>query len=877
MHAGQEPSGQEAAGHIPGQPIPTESYRSPSDGPGARIGAYKLLQQIGEGGFGVVYMAEQEQPVHRRVALKIIKPGMDSTQVIARFEAERQALAMMDHQNIAKVFDAGTTDAGRLYFVMELVHGIPITRYCDDSHLTVRDRLELFVPVCKAIQHAHQKGIIHRDLKPSNVLVCLYDGRPVPKVIDFGVAKATEQRLTERTMFTQYGQIIGTFEYMSPEQAEMSQLGVDTRSDIYSLGVMLYELLTGSTPLERQRLREAGLTEMLKIVKEEEPPKPSTRLSSVQEAARIAAARRSDPVKLAKLLRGDLDWVVMRCLEKDRTRRYDTANGLARDIERYLHDEPVEAGPPGAAYRLRKLARKHRTTVTIAAGFLLLLLLGGGVCAWQAVRATQAENDALAQRDRAEQAKRRAQAGFRLARDTVDRFFTQVGESPQLKSMAMEKFRRDLLQNAKDFYERFIREQPDAPDARQDLGLAHVRLAKIQMALGDYREAETSVTKAVALLEELHREQPDRADYQRDLAACYMVLGDVYRGTSRADKAEQTYRQALAIQDNLAVVHPEMPDIRNDLAGAWFALGDALRHAGKMDAAIAAFEQARAVQERLAKDHSHAAVYRAALVKTQSYLCAMYGVTGKPAEADAAAREAIRIGEAIAQEYPLLPEYQFLLGEAVMAMASRHHHLQRPEQGEADYRRARQIFEKLANEHPDVPEYIGRVGFSSMALGWTLGAQDKREAAQAAYDRAVEATEQALAKEPRNPSWRAQLRNVRIVQAGIVLLTRSYAEAIRQADAIARQEDLDVGNLWNLTMLYAECAAAAGKDDKLPSTERAQLRETYAARAVALLREAMSKGFRDLKLIRDLDTLQALRERDDFNRLVLELEERLKK
>jgi serine/threonine protein kinase len=267
------------------QDTDTPEHRdSPSEGPGTHIGTYKLLQQLGEGGFGIVYMSEQDKPVHRTVALKVIKPGMDSAQVIARFEAEKQALAMMDHPNIAKVFDAGTTDNGRPFFVMELVHGVPITKYCDDNHVTVRERLELVVPVCKAIQHAHQKGIIHRDLKPSNVLICLSDGQPVPKVIDFGVAKAVESArggLTERTIFTQFGQMIGTFEYMSPEQAEMSQLGVDTRSDIYSLGVMFYELLTGSTPLERHRLRAAGLNAMLTMIKEEEPPKPSMRLSEL--------------------------------------------------------------------------------------------------------------------------------------------------------------------------------------------------------------------------------------------------------------------------------------------------------------------------------------------------------------------------------------------------------------------------------------------------------------------------------------------------------------------------------------------------------------------------------------------------------------------
>src|SRR5262245_36497263 len=329
--------------------------RPVSEMPGTQIGPYKLLQQIGEGGMGVVYMAEQSEPVRRRVALKIIKPGMDSQQVIARFEAERQALALMDHVNIARVLDAGATETGRPYFVMELVHGVPITQYCDDNRLTPRARLELFTPVCQAIQHAHQKGIIHRDIKPSNVMVTLYDGKPVPKVIDFGVAKATEQKLTERTLFTQYGTMVGTLEYMSPEQAEMSALGVDTRSDIFSLGVLLYELLTGSTPLSNKRVREAAYPEIIRIIKEEEPPMPSTRLSDSGEALlTISAQRQIEPAKLTRLVRGELDWIVMKCLEKDRNRRYETANSLAADVQRYLNDEAVLACPPSTWYRVRK-------------------------------------------------------------------------------------------------------------------------------------------------------------------------------------------------------------------------------------------------------------------------------------------------------------------------------------------------------------------------------------------------------------------------------------------------------------------------------------------------------------------------------------------
>ncbi len=335
----------------------TAQFEQPiTERPGTVIGPYKLLQQIGEGGMGVVFMAEQTLPIQRTVALKIIKPGMDTRQVIARFEAERQALAMMDHPNIAKVLDAGTTESGRPYFVMELVKGVPITKYCDDKHLPLRARLELLLPVCQAVQHAHQKGLIHRDIKPSNVLVAEYDDKAVPKIIDFGVAKATAQKLTDRTMFTEFGQVVGTIEYMSPEQAKLNQLDIDTRSDIYSLGVLLYELLTGSTPFERKRLQEAAFDEMLRIIREEEPPIPSTRLSTTEGLPNIAANRSLEPKRLTGLVKGELDWVVMKALEKDRNRRYDTANDFAADIQRYLHNETVLACPVSAMYRFRKFA-----------------------------------------------------------------------------------------------------------------------------------------------------------------------------------------------------------------------------------------------------------------------------------------------------------------------------------------------------------------------------------------------------------------------------------------------------------------------------------------------------------------------------------------
>ena len=373
---------------------PTVLGESPVlEGPGAQIGRYKLLQKLGEGGFGVVYMAEQKEPVKRRVALKIIKLGMDTGQVVARFEAERQALAMMDHPNIAKVLDAGATDTGRPYFVMELVKGVPVTKYCDDNNLTTKERLELFIPVCQAIQHAHQKGIIHRDIKPSNVMVTLHDGVPVPKVIDFGIAKATQQELTEKTIFTQYSQFIGTPAYMSPEQAEMSGLDIDTRSDIYSLGVLLYELLVGRTPLDGKELMSGGYDEIRRRIKEEEPPKPSTRVNTLErsEKTTVAKHRKVGPEQLSSELRGDLDWIVLKALEKDRTRRYETANGFALDIKRFLANEPVAAVPPSSGYLLKKYARRHRGALAVAAAIAGLLVVGITVSTWQAVRATRAQ------------------------------------------------------------------------------------------------------------------------------------------------------------------------------------------------------------------------------------------------------------------------------------------------------------------------------------------------------------------------------------------------------------------------------------------------------------------------------------------------------
>ena len=478
----------------------------PQETPGDRIGRYKLLQKIGEGGCGVVYMAEQEEPVNRKVALKVIKLGMDTKAVIARFAAERQALALMDHPNIARVFDAGATDTGRPFFVMELVRGVPITKYCDEQNLPTSARLELFTQVCHAVQHAHQKGIIHRDLKPSNILVTLQDSLPVPKVIDFGIAKATQGRLTDSTLFTAFEQFIGTPAYMSPEQAEISGLDIDTRSDIYSLGILLYELLTGGPPFDPKTFLEAGLDEMRRIIREVEPPKPSTRFNTLADADRstIARLRGTGFANLSTLLRGDLDWIVMKAIEKQRTRRYDTANSLADDIRRHLANEPVIARPPSTAYLLNKLIRRHRLAFGAGTAVMVALLVGFATSAWQAVRATHAEK----------------LADIRLQSELAAR-----QETDSQRQLAVDRLRAEQLARKETEQQKIIAEE----DLNRALSAEKLAAERLQSELTARREAE---------------EQKAFADQQRTLAEQQKTIAEKER--NRALESEKTARTEAA-------------------------------------------------------------------------------------------------------------------------------------------------------------------------------------------------------------------------------------------------------------------------------------------------------------------------------------------
>jgi hypothetical protein len=669
----------------------SESQTDVSFPEGERVGRYRLIQKIGEGGCGVVYMAEQSEPIRRRVALKIIKLGMDTKSVIARFDAERQAMALMDHPNIAKVLDAGATETGRPYFVMELVGGIKITEYCDENLVTTRLRLDLFIQVCRAIQHAHQKGVIHRDIKPSNVLVATQDGVAVPKVIDFGIAKATQGRLTDMTVFTAFEQFLGTPAYMSPEQTQLGSLDVDTRSDIYSLGVLLYELLTGKTPFDSKELLAAGLDAMRRTIQEKEPPTPSTRLKRDLAAQQVHISDQSK-IKIQKSkIAPDLDWIVMKCLEKERARRYETANGLATDVQRHLSNEPVAARPASRFYEFQKTVRRHKVGFAATAIVVMALAIGVLVSTLQAVRATRAESKS---------------GQFALfMKDMLQ------GVGPEVARGRDTKLLREILDKTA---ERVGKELKNQPELEADL---RATLGHVYGDLGDYTNAAAMHQRALDIRKQLHGdEHPDVANSLSDLAA-------VLRGEGRLEEAEITCRNALAMRRRLlSSGHRDIAHSLNILAVVLFTQGDYAALRGEALTAQAKYAEAETLlPEALAIHRKALGNVSLEVVQSLVQLSLVLKCRGKFPEAELRAHEGLEIcGRLYGDGHPLIGHLSDALGMALEGQA-------KLAEAEAAYREGLAVRQKcLSDQHPDLR-------YSFIHLGHLFLAQGRLQEAEAMF------------------------------------------------------------------------------------------------------------------------------------------------
>ncbi len=761
------------AGHVIDRPVngdedPTAGYAPTSEQPGTIVaGRYKLLEEIGQGGMGTVWAAEQTTPVRRKVALKLIKAGMDSRSVLARFEAERQALALMDHPNIAKVLDGGLTDSGRPYFVMEYVKGVPITEYCDATRLSVDERLNLFVQVCSALQHAHQKGIIHRDLKPSNILVAPYDDKPVPKVIDFGLAKAMHQSLTEKTLYTAHETVLGTPLYMSPEQAQLNNLDVDTRADIYSLGVLLYELLTGNTPIERKRFKEAAWDEIRRMIREEEPPAPSTRLSSTDTLPSLATFRHTEPAKLKKLVRGELDWIVMKALEKDRTRRYETASGFARDIQRYLDDEVVEARPPSSGYRFGKFVRRHRGQVIAAGLVLLALLVGIAGTTWGLFREAHA-NARLAESLKREQkanadlaaANVKVQARYDLAVEAVKTFHTGVSEDFLLKEEKFKDLRNRLLKSASDFYGKLsalLGKETDLA-SRRALAQSNFELAELTLQVGSPEAALEAHRAVLAAREALATEPGADADVMVDVGRSLTVVAYLLNWTGKADEALATYRRSESLLAGLAVSDPAA---RAALADCRSMMGQFLIQLGRSAEALAAVKLARADQEALAAVSGAPAAARRDLAMTIERLGLMLWWGGKPAEAAAELRTALAIHQELSNESPTVLEFRrnparghYYLGNVLAETGN-------PAEGEAEIRAAVAILQEVSDQNPAVASYRRGLANDRITLGDLLSWMGRPADAEAEYSAALSLIHKLLADSPTVRDYHSLLSHCR--------------------------------------------------------------------------------------------------------------------
>ena len=844
-----------------------------TEGPGTVLGPYKLLEQIGEGGFGVVYMAEQQQPIRRTVALKILKPGMETRQVVARFEAERQALALMDHPNVARVLDGGETASGRPFFVMELVKGVPITTYCDEHRLTPRERLGLFAIVCQAVQHAHQKGIIHRDLKPTNVLIAAYDGKPVPKLIDFGVAKAMGQRLTERTLATGFGNIVGTLDYMSPEQAEFNAMDVDTRADIYSLGVLLYELLTGTTPLTHERLKRAAMEEALRLIREEDPPKPSSRLSETKESlASISAQRKLEPARLTKEVRGDLDWIVMKALEKDRNRRYATPGNFADDIERYLRSEAILARPPSALYRLTKFAQRRRMAVLTVVAVVLALLLGTVVASWQAVVANNAKLQALGAADAEKNAKSVAldkEAETRAVLDFVqNQVFAAARPEGQDGGLGPEVTLRRALQTALPAVQKSFAKQPLVEARlRMTLGVSFLLLSEPRIAADQFERARTIYT------ERLGPRHASTLESMNNLAIAY---GD----SGRDAKALELREETLTLRrSTLGVDHVDTLGSMRNLANSYMA--------------------ANRIKEALELDEKTVELLKAKLGPDDPQMLASMNNLANSFSAQNRFKEALDVNQEVVERLKVVrgpehPDTLVCMGNLAKNFSDLGRHaealellervvtLQRAKIGKGHANTIQSIY-SMAITNVNLGRYAVALGLHQEALALRkekFGADNYQTllsmwGVAAAMDK-LGRTAEALPiiddclRRAAGKKFQSDFFGLADIRMRYFEKKTDAAGCRTTAELFENTQRSDVGSLYNAACFRAISAAIIRATDKSPTS--AKQADQEADRAMAWLEKAVGAGYNNPANMKKDTDLISLHDRADFQKLVADLE-----
>lgn len=754
--------------------------------PGNVIGGrYRLIKEIGEGGTGTVWLAQQIEPVQRQVAVKLVKPGMDSRRVLARFATERQALALMDHASIAKVFDAGLTSEGRPFFVMEYVRGMAINEYCDQARMTIAERLKLFIRVCQAVYHAHQKGIIHRDLKPSNVLVSSDGNDAVPKVIDFGLAKAMHEPLTEDSLPGGQNLIMGTPRYMSPEQAELNNFDIDTRADVYSLGVMLYELLTGATPLESGRLKESLLPEILRLIKEDEHSRPSSRLGGDAPVRDIAELRRSEPVQLRRTLRGDLDLIVMKALEKDRDQRYESAHELVRDLERFLAHEPIACRPPSAVYRLQKLARRHQLALVATLLVTITLIVGTVVSSILAVQATRAgraaeaarirearqraiaerqRNEAVVaraaeadqrkiaqqERDEAERRRARMETSFHQAREAIDTYIFSISQSKELNVPSLQPLRQELLGSAMSYYRQFIDQHGHDPELEVELAYAYSRYGELSGAIGLYDQAVEALREGASRYERLLDGQSASEDLYAGAALAYRHLGGSLRTIGQLAEAENALKQALEVSKKVVHQSPENLN-RLDIARTSTLLGKVQTAAGRFSEAEMSFNRAIEVVQRLNREQPTKQRYQVEVAHAYYDFFMFLLATGRLDEAEAAILKAMDVYQQVTQQNPANWLYRDRLAGAYYRLGHVQRVTGRSPDAEATYYQALDHFEALACEDPSNSRIRRSIGGVHFHIGLLQSTAGQTEAARGSWTTALEHFRAAVELGPISP------------------------------------------------------------------------------------------------------------------------------